>query len=327
MGDVRTSLPRSEISPQLAATIVSQYNVVTRSQLNAAGIDDKAMSRRVRAGVWQRVLPGIYVVTSGALNRDQRFIAASLYAGDQSQITSGAALQWYRFRYAPASDVVQVLVPHAERCRSTGFVLVQRTLELDAHAKALDQFRVCSPARAVVDLCRQITDLRTTRAVMAEAVQQRHTSLDRLEAEVRRAGRSRTAIVRHALAEILAGTRSAPEAELRALLETSTVLPAALWNPTLRTVDGQTLPTPDGYIHEAALAFEVDSREFHADAYGWATTLDRDNALGGVGIDTAHFTPNDIRRRPKHVLRRAERRYLARIGRVPPPPVVIIPCR
>jgi hypothetical protein len=327
VGAVRTALPRSEIPPSLAAAIVSQNDVVSRSQLNAAGIDDKAMSRRVRAGVWQRVLPGIYVVTSGALTRDQRFIAASLYAGDQSQVTSSAALQWYRFRYVPASEAVQVLVPHEERCRSTGFVVAQRTLELDAHAQAFDHFRVCSPARAVVDLCRQITDLRTTRAVLAEAVQQHHTSLDRLEEEVRRAGRSRTAIVRHALAEILDGARSAPEAELRALLETSTILPPALWNPILRTVDGERLPTPDGYIHEAALAFEVDSREFHADPYGWARTLDRDNALSAVGIDTAHFTPNDIRRRPAHVLRRAERIYLVRVGRVPRAPVVIIPCR
>jgi hypothetical protein len=261
------------------------------------------------------------------LTREQRFIAASLYAGESAQITGGAALQWHRFRYVPASDAVQVLVPHEERCRSIGFVVVQRALDLDTHATVFEHFRVCSPARAVVDMCRQISDLGTARALLAEAVQQHHTSIDRLVEEVRRAGRSRTAIVRHALAEILDGVRSAPEAELRALLETSEILPKALWNPSLRTLEGEPLPTPDGYIHEAALAFEVDSREFHASPEGWARTIERDNLLDEVGIDTAHFTPTDIRRRPALVLKRAEGRYLARVGRMPEPPVLIIPCR
>ena len=322
---MRTALPRSEIPAGLAAAIASQDQVVSRSQLNAAGIDDKAMSRRVRAGVWQRVLPGVYVVNGGALTREQRLVAACLYAGDMSQITGASALHWHRFRYAPATEAVHVLVPHKERCRSTGFVIVQRTLELDPYAQVMDHFRISNPARALVDMCRQLTDLRTTRAVMAEAIQGGHTSLERLEAEVRRAGRSRTAIVRRALTEVLDGVRSAPEAELRALLETSIVLPRALWNPSLRTPDGEALPTPDGYIHEAALAFEVDSREFHADPDGWAKTLDRHNALGEYGIYAAHFTPTQIRRRPQHVLRRSERIYLQRVGRVPEPRIVVVP--
>ena len=168
-------------------------------------------------------------------------------------------------------------------------------------------------------MCRQTTDLQLTRAVMAEAVQ---AASPAWLCSTRRSGGPDAAgppsCARGGLHEILDGVRSAPEAELRALLETSTILPKALWNPTLRTPDGRPLPTPDGYIHEAALAFEVDSREFHADPDGWARTLDRTTPLSEYGIDTAHFTPTDIRRRPRAACSGAsERIYLQRIGRVP----------
>lgn len=319
-------IPTASVTPRLATIISEQQSIVTRAQLNAAGIHDMAIARRIRTGIWQRTLPATYLIGTGLLTRDQRCIAASMYAGEPCQITGAAALQTYRFRYAPTDELVQVLVPHQERRKSTGFVLVQRTLELDPQARLEGLYQVCSPARAVVDLGRLTTDLRLTRAVMAEAVQWRHASLDQLEEEVRRAGRSRTAVVRHVLQELIDGVRSAPEAELRALLETSDVLPRALWNPTLRTTDGVRLPTPDAYIHEAALAFEVDSQEFHDNPVGWATTFDRHNELSEVGIDTAHFTPAEIRRRPQHTLRRAERIYLRRVGRVPEASVLITPC-
>jgi len=318
-------IPTAAVTPRLATVIADQQSIVTRAQLNAAGLHDMAIARRIRWGIWQRVLPATYLMGNGPLTREQQNIAASLYAGEPCQITGAAALRTYGFRYAPPDDRVQVLVPHEERRKSTGFVLVQRTLELDPRARVNGLYQVCSPARAVIDLGRQTTDLRLTRAVMSEAVQWRHASLDQLDEEVRRAGRSRTAVVRHVLQELTDGVRSAPEAELRTLLETSTVLPRALWNPTLRTTDGLRLPTPDAYIHEAALAFEVDSQEFHANPVGWATTFDRDNQLGEVGIDTAHFTPAEIRRSPGRTLRRAERIYLRRVGQVPEPSVLIIP--
>jgi hypothetical protein len=138
-----------------------------------------------------------------------------------------------------------------------------------------------------------------------------------LDAEIRRAARSRTALVRRALTEVLEGIRSAPEAELRALTLTSRILPTILWNPSLSTLDGTVLPTPDGWLPDAGVALEVDSREYHASPDDWRRTLSRHNVLSAHGIVVLHFTPAEIRREPKRVLRAIEQTYQARIAEPP----------
>jgi hypothetical protein len=195
-----TRLPTS-----LGPLLDRQHHVVSRSQLLAAGVDDGTTYRRVRAGHWQRLLPGVFLLTPGSPGIEQRRVAAALFAGEPAQLTGLAVLHWYGFRSAPATDRVHVLVPHDVHRRSTGFVVVQRALSLDARARPAGPYWVTSPARAVVDACRSLTQLRDIRAIVAEAVQANHASPHAIEAELRRAGRSRTSLTRQALAEVLAG--------------------------------------------------------------------------------------------------------------------------
>lgn len=190
-----------------------QHSVVSRGQLLAAGVDDGTTYRSVRAGHWQRLLPGIFLVTPGSPGPEQRRVAAALFAGEPAQLTGLAALHWYGFRSAPATDRVHVLVPHDVHRRSAGFVVVQRALSLDAQARHTGLYWVTSPARAVVDAGRALTELRDVRAIVAEAIRADHTSAPAIEAELRRAARSRTGLARQALSEVLAEVRSAPAAE------------------------------------------------------------------------------------------------------------------
>jgi hypothetical protein len=185
---------------------------------------------------------------------------------------------------------------------------------LDAKARRTTLYPVCSPARAVVDAARNLRHLRPVRAIVAEAVQRGFTDLTRLEEEIRRARRSRTALIRKAFSEIVQGTRSAPEAELRACLTGSRLLPEIRWNPRLRTDDGRPLPTPDGYLADAAVALEVDSQEYHFSPDDWARTLDRHNELSRYGILILHFTPAQIRRDPRRIRRMVEDAYESRRG-------------
>lgn len=303
-----------ETSAGLLAIVDRQHQVVTRQQLNGEGVDDMAIYRRIRYGGWQRALPGIYVVRGGSLGTEQRRVAAALYAGENAQLTGAAALTWHGFRYCPATNVTQVLVPHETRRRSTGFVVVSRTRELDSSARYRDLYAVCSPARAVIDACRSGLDLRSARAVMAEAVHRSFTSLDSLDEEIRRAARSRTALARRVHGELVAGVRSSPEADLRDLASTSKILPPMLCNPRLYAPDGTVLPTPDGFIEEVGMALEVDSREYHADDAGWAETLRRHNLLTQYGAIVLHFTPREIRGEGPRVLETMERTYLSRLA-------------
>jgi hypothetical protein len=237
-------------------------------------------------------------------------------ATSRRQVTSFAALAWHGFRYAPKSEHVQMLVPHHTRRKSAGHVIVARTIELDVHARDAGLYRVCSPARAVVDAGRELQDVRTIRAFTAEAVQRGFTDLAALVEEVTRAKRSRTALIRRVVDEVLAGVRSAPEAELRECLAGSPLHSLLRWNPQLHRPDGTRLPTPDAWIPYSAVAIEVDSKEFHYSVDGWRRTMDRHNELGRVGVLVLHFTPADIRSDAARVRRIIEQTHESRLERV-----------
>jgi hypothetical protein len=302
-------------SPALDDIAHHQQCIVTRAQVLAAGHGDMFIYRRIRGGSWQRVLSGVYCVTSGVLTDEQRRVAAALYAGPGAQITGPAALAWYGFRALPPGAEVHLVVPHKTRCRSNGFAIVRRALAVDRRARHAELYQVASPARAVVDTCRELREVRTVRAVMAEAVQRFRVPPKALDEEVRRAARSRTGVVRRVLAEIAGGARSAPEAYARAVLGASPQLgDRVLWNPRLALDDGTALPTPDGYLPDAALAIEVDSREFHLSPEDWARSLERHNILGRHGVQVLHFTPSFVEGHPDEVRRIVEEAAALRAG-------------
>ncbi|XTZ18557.1 hypothetical protein ACQSSU_14910 [Micromonospora echinospora] len=304
-----------------------QQQIVSRAQLLAAGFDDNHMCRQAKRGIWQRVLPATYALVSGTLTDEQRRIAAALYAGPDAQLTGLAALIWYGFRQAPRTSDVHLVVPHHARRRSTGHVVITRALALDEKARRTRLYPVCSPARSVVDAARRLRQIRPVRAIVTEAIQREFTDLISLDEEITRARRSSTALVRRAFAEVVAGARSAPEAELRQCLAASRVLPEIHWNPQLRTTDGSVLPTPDGYLDDAAVALEVDSREFHFSPDDWARTLRRHNELGRHGILVLHFTPAHIRGMAEQVRRTVEDAYRSRRGLGASVGVVVSPAR
>src|SRR5262249_20473874 len=95
-------------------------------------------------------------------------------------------------------------------------------------------------------------------------------------------------------------------------LRRSRVLPALLWNTPLRTATGVTLPTPDGWIADAAIAIEVESREYHYRPEDWKRTLERPNELAQRRILVLQFPPAQISDDPERVLRTVEDAYLRR---------------
>ncbi|MGI5214432.1 type IV toxin-antitoxin system AbiEi family antitoxin domain-containing protein [Plantactinospora sp. CA-290183] len=309
-----TTNPSDDPSSSISDLALRQQQIVTRAQLLSAGLDDMHMYRQTRRGRWQRILPATYALVTGTLTEEQLRIAASLYVGRGAQITGLAALSWYGFRYVPKTDKLHLVVPHGARRMSAGHVLVCRALALDDRARDAGLYQVCSPARAVVDAGRVLRDLRTVRAILAEAIQRDFADLPALDEEVTRARRSRTALVRKAFEEVARGVRSSPEAELRECLSASRLLPEILWNPRLVGSDGARLPTPDGYLADAAIALEVDSQEFHFAPADWHRTMDRHNELSRYGVLILHFPPAQIRREPGRVRRIVEDAYRSRRG-------------
>jgi hypothetical protein len=232
-------------------------------------------------------------------------------------ITGPAALRYYEVRQIPRrdNDVVDILVPARFQRTSTGRVRVHRTEHMPRMwASGPSTRRYAFPARAVVDTARWLTDLREVRALIGDAVQNRHCAVAQLTDELRAGGTPHGALLRKVIAEVADGVRSAPEAELRDLIIKAR-LPMPLFNPRLYLPNGTFIASPDAWWPDAGVAIEVDSRKWHLSPEDWEHTMVRHSDLGQYGIVTLHVTPHQLRSAPDAFLRKAANAYKAGVGR------------
>jgi hypothetical protein len=213
------------------------------------------------------------------------------------------------------NGLIQVLVPRCRKLAAVAHVCPIRTHRLDHRGRTLNGLPVASAPRAVLDAARACRSERQVRAMMAEAVQSRHCTIDHLRRELDTGPRQGSALARRVLYELVSGVRSAPEAEARELLAASDILPPMLWNPSLQKATGDRLPSPDGWISEVDLGTEIDSREHHATDHGWERTLERHTELPRHGAAVLHFTPAQVRAIPAEVRLTVERAYRDRLRR------------
>jgi len=307
----------------LRALMHKQSAVVTRAQALRSGLSHHAVSHRLRAGgPWQPILPGVYLTMTGRPTGMQREIAAVLYGGPHAVISGLAAVRHHRMP-APDSDMVDLLVPDRRQCRSVSFVAVHRTTRMPKLVVGPATVSYALPARAVADAARWLTDLREVRALVAGAVQSRGCWLDELAEELRDGPRQGSALFREVLSEVTDGIRSAPEADLRALIIRAR-LPLPMFNPSLYLANGTFIARPDAWWPEAGVAVEVDSKRWHFSEDDWNRTMDRHSDLGQYSIVTLHFTPYKLRNEQADVMRRMTNAYNSGIQR-PPLPIKAVP--
>jgi hypothetical protein len=288
----------------IIALMIGQRRVLSRSQAFDAGITASALQHRLRSGgPWQRLLPGIYLTTTGKPTWEQLETAALLYAGDESVITGPAALRNYRIR-GQDSGVVDVLVPARCQVSNRGFVAVHRTRRMPQEW-TMDGFLRFVPAqRAVADAVRGIASLADARAVVAGAVQQHLCTVEALIRELAAGPTRGSATLRSVLAEVIDGVRSVPEGDLRRLVGASG-LPQPLFNPTLYL--GEVfLARPDAWWPEFGVAVEVDSREWHLSPADWEHTMARHRRMAAAGIIVLHVSPRQLREHPEQVMAEIE---------------------
>jgi hypothetical protein len=301
----------------LQKLIRQQDSVVSRSQALQAGLSRHAIAYRLRdGGPWRVPIPGVYLTLPSVPTQAQWETAAILYGGPGALITGPAALRFYQFRQVPGqvAGTVDILIPARFHRLSTGFVRVHRTSHMSAWAKGPSARRYASPARAVADTARWLTDLREVRALVGDAVQNRHCTVAQLTDELRAGGTPNGALLRKVISEATAGVRSAPEAELRDLIIKAR-LPMPLFNPRLYLPNRKFIACPDAWWPDAGVAIEVDSRQWHLAPDDWEHTMTRHSDLGQYGIVTLHATPHQLRTDPAPFLRKAANAYKAGASR------------
>jgi hypothetical protein len=185
-------------------------------------------------------------------------------------VTGLAALRYYGIR-GRDTEIVDVLVPADRQRASTGYVRLIRSRRMpDTYRKGRGS-RYALPARSVADALCGMDRLGDARTIVASAVQQRKCTLGHLTAEL---------AARH---------------------NSGSGLPVPLFNPDLY-LNGVFLARPDAWWPHAAVAVEIDSREFHLLPEDWQQTIRRHPRMTASGILVVHFTPDQLRSEPGRVL-------------------------
>jgi hypothetical protein len=308
----------------LAELLDRQLSVVSREQLLAAGLSNRSMQYRIRAGgPWQALLPGVYLGVTGAPSMQQKEMAALLYAGPRSLVTGPVALMHYAVRSTPDLDMIDVLVPVRRQRGNAGFVRLHRTARMPARSAASGPVRLTLAARAVADTAWQLTSLSDVRAVVAGAVQLGRCTIGQLASELEDGPIRGSALFRMALSEVAEGVRSVAESDLRDLIKAAQ-LPPPLYNPDLYVGD-RFLVRPDAWWEDAGVAAEVDSRQWHLGPADHERTTVRHDLMAEAGIIALHFLPSQIRREPAMVAQRI-RGALANGRKRPRLPIRTVPC-
>ena len=285
----------------VAALAARQHGVVSRAQLEAAGLGRGAIAQRVRRRRLLRLHRGVYAVGHARLTSRGRLWAAVLACGsEEAAVVShrSAAAVW---DLAPAPwhgvDVITL-----RQSRSVAGVRVHRTATLeDADVVRHDDgLPVTSVARTLLDLATLLSFTRLERAC-AQAQILRVLDVTAVEELMARSGPVRgTRRLRAAIASLATTgaevTRS--ELEVRFL---SLVAEAALPRPKVNTrVAGFEV---DFHWPEHRLVVETDGAAAHLTLTAFETDRRRDAALAVAGQRVVRFTWRELTERPAVVRR------------------------
>jgi hypothetical protein len=282
------------------------------------GVPDYTSYRRCQVGgPWQWLLPGIIMLSNGQPTSRQRLEAALLHGGPDAVVTGVEAARQYGLRQIPMDDAIHLLIPHDQHIRSSGFALLERTIHMP-DAVVRNGIRLAPVDRAVLDAVRRWRRMDPVRALLTEAVQRGHSAPTDLMLELNFGSRRGSALPRHVLYELELGLRSVAESHGLEVWRKSG-LPSATWNVPVHDAKGAFVAMPDAWWDDVALAWEIDSYEWHFDAKSYARTVARNTRYAGAGIAVVQTLPSRLRNDPAAVIAELRTAYEAAKARPRPP--------
>jgi len=174
---------------------------------------------RVERGLWQRVLPGVFVTHGGTPPQTSwpglRSPSPATVLPCPAAMPCSASVSALRRR---GRSRLLVLTPLRNAQRSAGFVVVRRTHLSPIRPVQRGGLALAPIPRAVIDTCMGLRSQGTVRSIVAEVVQRGRCSAAELGVELARSATRDSAFCRAAIREVGAGAWSAPECEVGELL-------------------------------------------------------------------------------------------------------------
>ena len=282
----------------------SKNLAIRSSVLRKLGVAPKTLaSYCLPGGPWQRILPGIVLLHNGTPSARQRSTAALMYGGPDSVLSGHAALAEHGFSRSTSMSDVLLLIPASRHRVPTGYVQFERTWRMPA-ADAIRErgaLRYVSVTRAAMDAARRTRHRDTVRALLTEFVQRGDTSVEELAIELAEGSRRNTALPRSVLRELAGGAHSVEEVHAQRLYQRSG-LPTMVHNREVEKHTGEFIATPDGWIDDVAMAWEIDSLKHHLAVADHEATVLRRARMQAAGIVVVAHLPKTLHRNPELVI-------------------------
>jgi hypothetical protein len=261
---------------EVTVLLATQDGVISRHQVLESGGSDNDIERLVRRREWARVHTGVFVNHTGPLTWKQRCWAA-LLAHWPATLNGESALVAHRLQPAPAGATQEVEIAIATtRCVDpVPGVRVTRITDFDnANLAALSPPRV-RLEHAVLTLAARAREEDGAVAVLAQAVQKRHTTAERLKDALdnrRRLPHRRLLLT--ILDDVASGAYSAMERRYLRQVERPHGLPTG--SRQRRVKPGRAVTYRDVEYVDLRTVVELDGRLGHEEPADRWKDLDRD---------------------------------------------------
>ena len=200
-----------------------QHGVVARAQVRGLGISGAAISRRLRDGLWCRVLPGVFRITGAPEPHAQLPMAAALWAGDGAVVSHASAARLWGIEGTRERNV-ELWVPSSRNPHHQLVEVHRGPRIVGPDLRRRGPIPITDPVRTLIDVSARMEDDRLL-ATVESAFRAKLCSPERLAArvdELRTSGRAGVG----RLAEMLSA-RNGPALE--------SMLEAKVWGLVQRT--------------------------------------------------------------------------------------------
>lgn len=282
-----------------------QHGVISRAQALQAGMTRRSIDGRLVFGQWQRMLPGVYRMSTAPDSWMQRLMAAWLWAGEGAVVShTSAAVLLELEGIKPGKIEITTL----RRLRAPApWITVHFTCKLPAcDLAARSGVKVTEVSRTLFDLG-AVLDEEAVEIALEDALRRGLTSLPRLRWRLEQLGaqgRGGGRILRRLLDARAPGTR--PTGSLFEVRLLRVLVAAGLPKPLLQyeVRVGRKIIRIDFAYPEMRVAIEAQSFRFHSRRADWEADIARRNALADQGWRIIEVTWEDVVRRPEIVVDR-----------------------
>lgn len=283
-----------------AIPTIYDHLIAPARELIALGLTSEDIRERCRAdGPWQRLDPGLVLLTNEPPTRHQRIHAALKGAGPDAVLTGLDALSLHGMPTAGLDGPVHLLLPRRRQPRLVDGVFFEHTHQLPQPVHR-NGFPVAPLPRAAIDTCRRAKTAPHVHALLKAVITQGRVAPATLRNELDASMDPGATLPKRVLAEIYDKVRSVARGWAKRLVHQAG-LPAPKWHVPITSPNGSHVATTDAWWDDVALAWEVDSYAFDLSPADCTAALRRAARLTASGVIVVHTPPTQLRDEPATV--------------------------